>query len=268
MPEEPRASPSQAALPSLLLPGLEARATRLSGTCFCTFLAGRRRDGKVGTCLLELPCLGFVPSAAGARKACGEQGLPVRWGSQRDPSQPAGQQVVQNLARLTREAEQRWARLWPPSFRMCIVTLCFLGRDSGPAETLPPPRLLPLGGCVWSPGSSILPLGGASAIHRQGAGVLGIPKKSMSSLALVAPVAFFGGWFRAGLVGPVVLNTCRFCLPVSPCCLCGLGKRGCPEAPEEMIRRLCGRICPNDPLKNLQKLAPKVTSLARPLLRA
>lgn len=40
----------------------------------------------------------------------------------------------------------------------------------------------------------------------------------------------FWGWIRAGLVGHVVLNTCSFCLLVSPCCLHGLGMRRGPEA--------------------------------------
>lgn len=48
---------------------------------------------------------GVVPLGAGAGKACGEWGLPVRWGTQRDPSQPAGQQVVRILAGLTRDTE-------------------------------------------------------------------------------------------------------------------------------------------------------------------
>lgn len=41
----------------------------------------------------------------------------------------------------------------------------------------------------------------------------------VSSVALVALVAFWGRGIQSRDVGTCVLNTCRFCLLVSPCCL-------------------------------------------------
>lgn len=99
------------------------------------------------------------------------------------------------------------------------MSLCFQGGGQWPSRDLTCGCFLQEAGCGLLAGlSSVLHVLGEHLLFTQRrAGLLGIPKKRMPSLALMAPVAFLG-WFRAGFVGHVVLNTCSFCLLVSPCC--------------------------------------------------
>lgn len=75
-----------------------------------------------------------------------------------------------------------------------------------------------------------------------------------------------GGPFKARLLGHVVLNTCSFYLLISPRCSKSRGRKGVSQSPEELVQKIKVRVCPNDPLKGLSKLAAKVTSLPCPLL--
>lgn len=58
---------------------------------------GRACDLAVTYSLQELRCLDFAPLGAGTLKECGESGMPMRWGAQRDPSKPTGEQVLRSL---------------------------------------------------------------------------------------------------------------------------------------------------------------------------
>lgn len=152
---------------------------------------------------------------------------------------------------------------------MFTVALRFPGGSGGPAGS-PPPNTCScfLQETLWAPGRPELHpacLRGASVLHPARGWFAWVSEEGYVLACLHGSCGLLGGGSEQA-VGPVVLNTCSFCLLVSLCCLRGLGMTRRPEAPEETIWRLCGRICPNDPLKNLQKLVPKVTSLAHPLL--
>lgn len=109
------------------------------------FFSGRTYDLKVTPSFQELRRLGCVPLGAGALKACGVSGMPMRWGAQRDPSKVAGSKhsdaCKTDLGRRT--------RIRPPSFRTFITS------HISPVGTVAQARphstpLLPRG-CSWSP---------------------------------------------------------------------------------------------------------------------
>lgn len=107
-PEEPQglACPGRAAV-SALLPGPEARARRLSGTCLLWhFFSWQEADRKVPPFLPELPCLGFVPLGAGARKARGERRV-HEMGSSEGPQSTSRAAGCSDPCPTDPEAEQR-----------------------------------------------------------------------------------------------------------------------------------------------------------------
>lgn len=140
------------------------------------------------------------------------------------------------------------------------------GRGSGLLPAAPwSPASRPLGprGWPWSPGGtppdSACPRHRASLSAELGAGFLGrCPPR--------AGEGGEGGPFKARLLGHVVLNTCSFYLLISPRCSKSRGRKGVSQSPEELVQKIKVRVCPNDPLKGLSKLAAKVTSLPCPLL--
>lgn len=58
--------------------------------CFQIFFSGRTCDLKMTPSLQEFRCLGFVPLGARALEECGESGIPMRWGAQRNPGKWLG----------------------------------------------------------------------------------------------------------------------------------------------------------------------------------
>lgn len=173
-------------------------------------------------------------------------GMCMRWGAQRDPSPAAGKQVVRIHAQLTRRQsrDEQGSGVLPSgcSRSPCASQVGLVAQPGPPPPHPPPPAAASskrLSGLLAGL-SSIVPVFMECLLYTwPRAGLLGIPKKGMSSFALMAPVAFLGV-VQSRAVGPVVLNTCSFCLLVSPCCLRGLEMTRRLEAPEETIWRLCG----------------------------
>lgn len=192
-----RASPAQAALPSLLscLDPRHGRDGSPGPACFGTFLAGRRRTGNFHLFFQNFHVWGSCPWVPELGKHVGN-GVCMRWGAQRDPSQPARQQVVQIRARLTRRQsrDEQSSGLLPSG---CSLSPCAsrVGLVAQPGHTPPTPAAASskrLSGLLAGL-SSILPVFVERLLYTwPGAGLLGFPKKGMSSLAFMAPVAFWG----------------------------------------------------------------------------
>lgn len=193
-PKSPGASPSQAALPSLLS-RLErrhqAQARRLPRSGLLLHFSGwQKADGEVAPSLTELLCLGFVPL-----ETLWRMGRAHEMGSSEGPQSASraagcldpcptdaggGAEMSKALASFLQDVHCRPVRP---------------GWGWRPSQDPRPLRLLPPRGCLWPPGGPELHLAllVQCVLHTQlGAGLLGISKRSVCSLASVAPVAFSG----------------------------------------------------------------------------
>lgn len=140
------------------------------------------------------------------------------------------------------------------------------GRGSGLLPAAPSsPASRPLGprGWPWSPGGTPPD---SACLRRERRCLLSSGLASWGGVPLVRGEGGEGGPFKARLLGHVVLNTCSFYLLISPPCSKSRGRKGVSQSPEELVQKIKVRVCPNDPLKGLSKLAAKVTSLPCPLL--
>lgn len=175
--------------------GLDQRhlsETWLPWGCFALkFFSGRPCDLNITPSLQEFRFLGFVPLGARALEECGESGIPMRWGAQRNPSKWLGA-----LQDSPRETAWRRTRIQPPSFRTFITS--HVSQVGTVAQARPHSGPLPLRGYVHR-----LPQESAHSRTFSWSiccmpSMVWVPR-GMSSLALVAPVTFFGGHFKQEL---------------------------------------------------------------------
>lgn len=187
------------------------------------FVRGRQCGLNVAPSLQELRCLGFVPLAGRGLELCKNVGswAAHEWGVQRAPSKPAWERV--GIIATPRLGDWRGEERGCASFfQDAHHLLSFPGGDSGPSQA-----------SLVATSSNRL-----SVVSRQdsaqlcmflssiccGAGFLrGFRRRECPRLPSWHLWHFLRA-FKAGLVGHVVLNTCTFCLLVSPCCLQVLGE--------------------------------------------